>query len=505
METPAFTSRADAIVASLARSADPRHTVTAAYGVCDELVLPFPALARLKEELTLKPKTYGTKKTDDTFEVWHHAPPRIWVPRYYGLMKWGVPDGAADGRSVGAPMHADAVFVGTLKRERPPQTRIVAHIERVLCSPLGGAMLQVGCGTGKTVCALALAAKLGRRTMVLVNNQKTLEPQWVERINQFVPGARVGFLRQKKVQIEDVDIVVGSIQSLMKREYDQALLDTIGFVVVDECHHIGARCFAQCMRQLKARYTLGLSATPNRKDGLGKYVRWMLGPVVVSMPTDLSFMGVLQYVVADSAVREPRRKMAREMERVFMITALTKDYKRSAAALQVLADIMATNPRRTALVLSERVALVDYFAEWCRQKDDSWGAARIHGASPKEEQTRAIASARVIVATYAMANEALDIPRVDTLLLLSPPKGDMEQILGRAARIHDGKAVPLVLDFVDPVGQLEGGAWARHRWYKAHTAGAQRVECKVAQLAAREPAFMPRTLFQQFDAEFLSR
>lgn len=487
-------------------------------------------LQQLKSKLTLKPlqhddsksgkkyrkppigkKRKVTKSAEDqdlSFEVFQDdsAPENLeakfHMPRYFGLTLFGVP--SVDTRTLGAPLSPDVRFTAVLRQD-PPQVDIVASVDRVLRSPLGGAMIKVGCGKGKTVCALAEIMSLGRRAAILLNNGKTLQPQWTERIQEFMPGARIGILRQKKAQIEGYDIILCSIQSLMQREYDQDLMDTIGTVVVDEAHHIGARVFSRCMRQFKARYTIGLSATPKRKDGLGCFVNWMLGPIVVELPTCFKHVTVIQYTWRDTKVKTASH-LSGDMERVQMVTSAVKDYSRAYVIMQLIKDCLIHAPGRTVLALSERVEQVDYFADWWQQQSAAsvkeggreYIVARIHGTVSKEELKCATERANIIVATYNMANEALDIARIDTLACMTPPIGYIEQIMGRIIRIHNTKFCPLALDLVDPVGMFAGMARKRKAWYT--TEHFQAIHCVDLTTAIMESpelfrAVAPSTIF----------
>jgi superfamily II DNA or RNA helicase len=468
--------RAAVIVAATAAKelTDARHAVAAQYLVSYAAAALYAVMQRLKLDLTLHPKVYDAKPAkgkraraapaDPSFEVFHVDGDVVRVPRYYGFARFGIPTGAQDRRSLGLPLAAAARFTGVLLDTPVPQNAIVNSVVSVLECPLGGGMLQVGCGQGKTVCALAVIARLGRKAAVLVNNGKTLEPQWIRRVQEFMPGARVGVVRQKKCDIAACDIVVCSIQSLMRRDYPQALMDQIGTVVVDEAHHIGARMFSQAMRQFSARHTLGLSATPDRKDGLRKYVEWMLGPVVVRRPTDFSRVVVLRYVWADSKV-EAHASTCGPQQRALMIKDALADYARSVVALRVVRSVIAASAHRCVLVLSERVAQVEEFAAWCTRALPGVATAMMHGKVSEQQLRAADESARIVVATYGMANEALDISRLDTLVALTPMVGFIEQIVGRVVRIHPTKRVPLVVDLVDNVGLFAGMARKRATWY----------------------------------------
>lgn len=497
-----FEDHSDAILAGLGRLArrgsltDRRHRLEARFRVATD-ALTLPALAKIKKELTLTPKCGpggkrkrpSSSKDDPSFPVWvyHGAADGrgafIDVPRYYGTAAFGIPTDESDRRVLGSPLGADVEFTGQLKSGGPYQVESVSATMAVLTSPLGGAMVQLGCGQGKTVCAIALAVRLGRRTAILVNNGKTLLPQWVERLAQFLPGAKVGIIRGVKNDLADpsVDVVVCLIQSLAKREYAPHLMDTVGTLIVDECHHIGAPVFAQSLRQFRARYTLGLSATPDRKDGLRAYVEWLLGPVVVHYPTDFRRVRVLRYTYTDTKVAAHESARNKDhLQRCLMVNDAVRDQARTLLLLRFVFNIVKESPRHV-LVLTERVAQVDDIARHlvgvaCSPTSGFTGAvARLHAGVPREE-VMAAAGATIVVANYPMASEALDHPHLDTIVCLTPLVGFIEQVVGRVVRVAPRKCVPLVVDLVDPVGLFAGMARTRARWERdVEVAGVKEV------------------------------
>src|SRR5690606_32741840 len=137
--------------------------------------------------------------TESAIKAWIDHITHWEIPRYFGFSYFGTPSNDNDHRALGQPLSEQAVFVGTLLNDfLRPQVAIVAQMERLLKSNIGGGITQVGCGVGKTVIALFLMVLLGRKCAILVNNSTTLAPQWVDRIGQFVPGARVAFFGRKK-------------------------------------------------------------------------------------------------------------------------------------------------------------------------------------------------------------------------------------------------------------------------------------------------------------------
>ena len=103
--------------------------------------------------------------------------------------------------------------------------------------------------------------------------------QWYDRIGEFIPDAKIGKIQQDTIDIEGKDIVLAMVQSLSMKEYPEDTFESFGLVIFDECHHLGAEVFSKCMAKVQSKYMLGLSATPNRKDGLRKVFEWYIGDI----------------------------------------------------------------------------------------------------------------------------------------------------------------------------------------------------------------------------------
>ena len=104
--------------------------------------------------------------------------------------------------------------------------------------------------------------------------------QWLDRIRQFVPNAKIGKIQQKTIETDGCDIVLAMVQSVATKEYDTGVFDDFGLCIFDECHHLGAEVFSRCLPKVASKYMLGLSATPNRKDGLRCVFEWYIGNIV---------------------------------------------------------------------------------------------------------------------------------------------------------------------------------------------------------------------------------
>lgn len=212
-----------------------------------------------------------------------HADGSRWVhfPRGVGLALFGVP--ARDARVEGAPLSPGVEFSGRLMTTPVPQVQAVASMVAALTrSRTRMACAVMRCGFGKTVCAAAVIPRLGRAAAILVHT-KQLAEQWRDRMNTFLPRARVyvhGEVNAPGVSAGNADVAVIIVQAAMRQS---ALSDIgvdgsrFGLIVVDETHHIAARVFSRVLRLFPAASVLGLTATPKRGDGLEKLVYWLVG------------------------------------------------------------------------------------------------------------------------------------------------------------------------------------------------------------------------------------
>ena len=107
--------------------------------------------------------------------------------------------------------------------------------------------------------------------------------QWKSEIENFIDGARVGILQANKVQMEadKYDVTICMIQTICRREFPDNFFDQYGFTIFDECHHLGAAYFCKALKKIQTKYMLGLSATPDRDDGLGCIFEYYLGEYII--------------------------------------------------------------------------------------------------------------------------------------------------------------------------------------------------------------------------------
>ena len=132
----------------------------------------------------------------------------------------------------------------------------------------GSGLLALHTGFGKTV-LLNIISRINQKTLIIVHKEFLLR-QWIERIEQFLPDARVGRIQAKTIDTEDKDIVICMLQSLSMKDYPKDMFKEYGLSIYDECHHLSAEVFSRAFFKVVTKYGLGLSATIKRKDGLTK-------------------------------------------------------------------------------------------------------------------------------------------------------------------------------------------------------------------------------------------
>ena len=180
----------------------------------------------IRNELTMKPHIPKSPIQPTPFPIYLESPLKLYIPRYFGIETYGPPD-----RILIKPGdNVNVEFAGDL---RPYQNAIVdKYIKHVgMC---GGGLLDVDPGKGKTVMALNIISKLQKSTLVIVHKSFLLN-QWIERIQQFLPGARVGRIQGQIIDTENKDIVIGMLQSLSMKEYPKDTFQQFGLAIYDEC------------------------------------------------------------------------------------------------------------------------------------------------------------------------------------------------------------------------------------------------------------------------------
>lgn len=382
-----------------------------------------------------------------------------------------------DERFAGNPIEAE--FDGQLRGVQEEAVGEVSkHDEGILCAPTA---------FGKTAVAAWLIAKRKVNTLILVHRQQLLD-QWRERLSMFLnmPASSIGQIGGgKSHRSACVDVAV--IQSLYQKEAVKDFVAEYGQVIVDECHHISAFTFEQVMRQVKAKYVVGLTATPTRKDGHHPIIYMQCGPARFSLSARV--MAETNPFEHRVIPRHTDFRMPPDLAEVAIqdvYGALSTDTSRNEMIASDIAHALTLG--RSPLLLTGRTEHLAYFATRL-----SSAAKHVFvlkggmGTKQRRETAEAIAAvpeneSRLILATGSYIGEGFDDARLDTLFLAMPIswKGTLQQYAGRLHRLHDNKRVVQVYDYVDD------GVLMLARMYERRLKGYNSIGYSIDQASAAE-------------------
>lgn len=354
-----------------------------------------------------------------------------------------------DQRFSGVPV--DLEFHGALRKEQQQAADALLQQET--------GVLSASTAFGKTVVAAYLIARRKVNTLVVVHRRQLLD-QWTKALSQFLGIApdeigQIGGGRRNPT--EKVDVAM--IQSLYRKGIVDDIVGEYGYLIVDECHHISAVSFEQVVRQSKARYITGLSATVVRKDGHHPIIFMQCGPVryrvdarrqaekrpfdhkVIVRPTNFRLPPHLQGISSYS------------IQEVYSM--LSQDEERNRLIVQDV--VAAAQAKRFPVLLTERRLHLDVLANMLAPHIPN--VIMMRGGMGKRQRqlvTEQIASLptdqpRVIVATGRYLGEGFDNDQLDTLFLGLPIswRGTLTQYAGRLHRLNAAKKEVIIYDYVD--------------------------------------------------------
>ena len=419
----------------------------------------------IRRELTVKPKVSKMAvQTAVSFPVYKESVQKIYMPIYWGLARF--PTSEIEFR---IPFGEDICipFVGNL---RDYQLDIIAkymnHIKKEKRGSFGGGLFDVITGSGKTVMALNVISQIKKKTLIIVH-KTFLMNQWLERIEQFLPDARVGRIQGECVDIDNKDIVIGMLQSLSMKEYHENTFKTFGLLVCDEVHHLSAEVFVRALQCITTRYTLGLSASMQRKDGLSKVFKMFLGDVLhkdVRKNEHNVLVYACHFCTNDPEFNEVKQDWRGNPLYSAMISRLCAYAPRSDYILSLIENVFMTKPLSHLMVLAHNKSLLVYLYKAIEKKKDFPSVGYYLGGM-KDKDLKTSETKQIILATYAMASEGLDIKTLTTLIMATP-KTDVTQSIGRILRTKDHQ--PIVYDIIDQHGLFQNQWRKRNTFYKKY-------------------------------------
>jgi len=460
---------------------------------------------KIRKELTVSPKQMGRfAGKADSWPTFQESVSRYYLPRMWGIEEFGQPDSTTlvDGNAI----REDLAFIG---KPYDYQKEIVDNFVKV-----GNGLICVPCGRGKTFMAINIAAKLGRKFMVVVDKEFLLQ-QWSGELRSLMPGIRIGIIQENKKQIgliEEVpriktipelkaelkelglkvggtkdellarlsavrppekplaveyDCCIAMIQTLVQRDFDETDFRSFGLTIFDECHHLGASHFSKALFKVQTKYMLGLSATPVRDDGLTRVFEWFIGkPVYWEKVREADPDVIVKKVEFEADDLEYSREPVDFRGDVILAKLLTQilEYEARNERIDEIMKELLSEPDRRILVLSDRITHLERIEKGL-PKDTT--VSYYIGGMKENIREGGAKTARVLLGTYAMASEAMNIKTLNTMVMVSPRK-KIEQSTGRILRVQkDARTVtPMIVDVVDSHGVYQGQWRKRKAYYK---------------------------------------
>ena len=475
--------------------------------------IPAAEHADIRKELTVSPKVAGPPRrwaADDSFRVFLESSSRFYVPRMWARLRYGPAEESI--MSSGTELRPDLKFVGT------PYDYQVSIVDTFLTAAAeqGGGLICVPCGRGKTFMAINVAARLGRRFLIVVDKEFLLQ-QWSGELRALMPGIRIGILQQEKQQMgtevlavasktqaelkelaraaglkvggtkpellarlgeagiatvpepETVtyDCTIAMIQTLVTRNFAEGDFREYGLTIFDECHHLGAAHFSRALQKVQTKVMLGLSATPTRDDGLTKVFEWYIGKPVYWEQTREPDPDVVVQKVSFSSDDPAYAQVPVDFRGEPVLARLLTQVLECEARNEVIDEVLeglVSSPDRRILVLSDRRSHLERIASGLPAGTTFGYYVGGMKSDGREEGAR---TAQVILGTYAMASEAMNIKTLNAMVMASPRK-KIEQSTGRILRVQKGDRVvePLIVDIVDSHSVYQGQWFKRRTYYR---------------------------------------
>lgn len=315
--------------------------------------------------------------------------------------------------------------------------------------------------THNTVIATNIISKLQKKTLIIVHKDFLLK-QWEERLNEFLPDAKIGLIQGPTIDIEDKDIVIGMLQSLSMKDYDAEIFKEFGFTIVDETHHISAEVFSRVLFKAVTKHMLGLSATMERKDGLTKVFKMFMGDIVATWrreSQDNVIVKAIEYTTDDEDFNLIAHNYRGQTDYVKMIGKLCDYTDRTNFILRVIEDFWRDSENEQIIIIGHRKNQLCYIHDKIKEK--GFATVGYYVGGMKEVDLKISEGKNIIIATYSMAEEALDIKSLTSIAMITPKK-DVRQAVGRVLRSVGNKTV---FDFIDVHSNFKKYWYDRKKWY----------------------------------------
>lgn len=330
-------------------------------------------------------------------------------------------------------------------------------VESVCKSAYG--ILQSAAGSGKTQMGVAIAKHYSRKTLWLTHTLDLLN-QSKARAEQYIDKSVIGTISEGKVNIGSA-ITFATVQTMCRLHLEQ-YRDMWDVIIVDECHRVAGSPtqltqFAKVLNSLAARHKYGLSATVHRADGLIVATKAILGDVIYSVPEEAVEEKIMRVGIQPVRTGTPISRECLDTDGTLIFSKLVNYLTEDVARNKVILNLLSERRNHPSLILTDRVEHAMLLWQ-CLPKEMRDRACVVTGKTKKILREQYLDDMRdgrcdYLFSTFQLAKEGLDIPRLERLYLVTPQKdyAVITQAIGRVARVCDGKADPVVYDFVDDI------------------------------------------------------
>ena len=400
------------------------------------------------------------KKVEGKFKIYKESPNRYYLPREWAITKFGPAD--ENVLSEGLDLSDTASeFHGN------PYDYQKDIVNTYLQSTRNG-LICVPCGKGKTFMALNIASQIKKRFLIIVDKEFLMN-QWKNEISNVMPNLRVGIVQAEKRQTcpDKFDCTICMIQTLCGQTFPDDFFLSYGLTIFDECHHLGAQHFCKSLFKVQTKKLLGLSATPTRADGLSKVFEMFLGkPLYWEKVREADPSVVVKAVSITCQDVDYLRVPYDYKHDVIIARLITYILECKERNIEIVRWInkMTEEKGRKVLVLSARIAHLQ--AIEALLPIETTRSYYIGGMKEEVRETGARDST-VLLASYSMASEAMNIKSLNTVVLASP-RSSVEQSTGRIlrTRISERTVQPIIIDIIDPHSPFQSQWKRRHIYYK---------------------------------------
>lgn len=359
------------------------------------------------------------------------------------------------------------------------QEAAVSAMKRAGCG-----ILQSPCGSGKTQMGIALAARIGRKTLWLTHTADLLNQSY-DRARQYYPEETLGKITGGRVQIGS-HMTFATVQTLSKLDLEKYKYEW-DVIIVDECHRVsgtpsGMKMFYRVMSRLAARYKYGLSATVHRSDGLIKSTFAILGDIQYKVPDEAVAEKTMQVEILrrDTGIMTSRSCL--DTDGTMVYSKLMEYLTGNVVRCKIIVEDLIKNQNHSNLILSDRLDHLHLLQNMLPEelkKDSAMIDGRMTSKKAKADRIQALEDMKAgkkhfLFASFSLAKEGLDIPRLDRLYLATPKKdyAVVTQSIGRIARMCEGKEQPVCYDYVDEIQFCENQ-------YKRRKTSYRKAGCRI--------------------------